>query len=103
MNKNITRVALVEIVSETVHQYIGPYETEHDALKRITCLSTDETGLYPDAKFTVVEVSVERLNDGRFILNGTRVVDSLETIKTDQNGFVSDSNLEFFASPDYFD
>lgn len=89
------------------NHFRGPYRTEDDAQRRIDYYHAPDSKFWPTASqyahrgsYHVVGVAVERLPDGRVILDERYVVPSLQFIEVREDGtIVCDEEERFDGIP----
>lgn len=88
----------------------GPYRTREDAQRRIDYYLNPQSKFWPLAsqfcargRYSIREVNVETLCDGRFIFNGKHVANCLEFIEVNEDGTIENDKLEGFYDIPYHD
>jgi hypothetical protein len=87
------------------NHYRGFYKTKEDAQKRIDYFKSPDSKYWPVASqyarrghYSICEVSIEELPDGRFILNDDKVTKHLNIIEVKENGEVEDNDNEYLEN-----
>ncbi len=86
------------------NHYRGPYKTMDDARRRIDYFNSPGSKFWPvgskyavRGRYEVEEVKIEVLSDGRCIVDGERVIESLNIIEVNEDGSIKDDGSEFFS------
>ena len=110
--KAITKIFLIRArtgctcCSEENH-YRGPYRTYEDAQRRIEYYLHLDSKYWPLASqyakrgtYSIVELTVEEISEGRYIIDGDTVVSSIAFVAVGDDGTVDDDNKERFDEYD---
>lgn len=89
------------------NHYRGPYKTKEDAERRISYYYHKDSKYWPLASqfasrghYSVKEIEIERLPDGRYILDGSIVVSDLNFIIVNEKGIIENDKAERYYEYD---
>lgn len=89
------------------NHYRGPYKTKEDAERRISYYRHPKSKYWPIASqyskrgsYSIEEIKVEQLADGRYILDGSIVVSDLNFIIVNEKGIVKNDEAERYYEYD---